>query len=79
MGAWQEIKAKIHYTYENLDAALFALEEVAPFLAPSGFGGSGKIPNVQETSNPAKILTVEFEKGRIRWPDLRLLDMEVDG
>jgi len=49
------------------------------FYAPSGFGGSGKIPNVQETSDPAKILTVEFEKGRIRWPDLRLLDMEVDG
>lgn len=49
------------------------------FYVPSGFGGSGGIPNVKETSDPAKILTVEFEGGRVRWPDLRLLDMEVDG
>ena len=49
------------------------------FCAPSGFSGSGRIPNVKETSDPGKILTVEFENGRVRWPDLRLSDMEVDG
>jgi hypothetical protein len=49
------------------------------FYVPSGFGGNGRIPNVKETPDPAKILTVEFENGRVLWPDLRLLDMEVDG
>ncbi len=32
-GAWQEIGSKIHYTYDNLDAALSALEEETPFLS----------------------------------------------
>jgi hypothetical protein len=30
--AWEEIKTKINYTYENLDRALSALEEETPFL-----------------------------------------------
>jgi hypothetical protein len=49
------------------------------FYVPPGLGGNGRIPNVVETADPAKILTVEFEGGRRWWPDLRLLDMEVDG
>jgi len=31
--AWEEIKTKINYTYENLDAALSALEKETPFLS----------------------------------------------
>ncbi len=31
--AWEEIKTKIDYTYENLDRALSALEKETPFLA----------------------------------------------
>jgi hypothetical protein len=42
------------------------------FYVPEGFGGHGKIPNVIETSDPAKILTAEFDQGKIKWPDARL-------
>ncbi len=39
------------------------------FFVPIGYGGNGKIPNVQETSDPNKILTAEFNNGTIKWPD----------
>ena len=32
--AWEEIKTKINYTYENLDKALSVLEQETPFLSP---------------------------------------------
>lgn len=52
-------------------------EEMAPFnftfYVPVGHSGRGKIPNVVETDDPQKILTVEFDQGRIRWPDARLV------
>ncbi|MBN1800538.1 MAG: DUF362 domain-containing protein [Candidatus Lokiarchaeota archaeon] len=41
------------------------------FYVPIGYGVNGKIPNVQETSDPEKILTVKFNGGTIRWPDAR--------
>ncbi|MFX1237727.1 MAG: DUF362 domain-containing protein [Promethearchaeota archaeon] len=41
------------------------------FYVPIGYGGNGEIPNVQETSDPEKILTAEFNKASIRWPDAR--------
>lgn len=39
---------------------------------PRGFGAQGKIPNVLETAEPEKILTVEFAQGSVRWPDARV-------
>jgi len=46
---------------------------ISPFdftlFVPPGYGGNGKVPNVQETSDPKKIFTAMFERAKIRWPD----------
>lgn len=49
-------------------------------FVPRGYGTRvGNIqPNVQETDDPAKILTVEFEGGKVHWPDLRASDIQTD-
>ncbi|WP_028313863.1 DUF362 domain-containing protein [Desulfatibacillum aliphaticivorans] len=36
---------------------------------PEGFGAGGMVPHVQETSDPAKVFTAEFDGGKIQWPD----------
>ena len=46
---------------EPLDFTLFV---------PPGYGGGGKVPNVQETADPKEIFTVRFEKQNIQWPDV---------
>ncbi|MBW2092775.1 MAG: DUF362 domain-containing protein, partial [Deltaproteobacteria bacterium] len=47
---------------------------------PPGYGraGTSNIPNVEETSDPTKILTAKFAGGKIIWPDLRLADVQTD-
>ena len=45
------------------------------FYAPLGYG-TRDYPNIEETDDPAKILTVEFEGGKYRWPDVRTEDRE---
>jgi uncharacterized protein (DUF362 family) len=46
---------------------------ITPFdftvFVPPGYGGNGKVPNVQETSDPKKIFTAMFEREKIQWPD----------
>ena len=60
------------------DAAQSYLEAVqggriSPFdftvFVPPGYGGNGKVPNVQETSDPKRIFTAVFERDKIQWPD----------
>ena len=41
---------------------------------PPGFGAD--LPNVEESSDPDKIMTVWFEGGRVKWPDMRYQDFE---
>ena len=45
------------------------------FYVPWGYGraGSGDIPNVEETGDPAKIFTIDFDNGREAWRELSLL------
>jgi len=45
------------------------------FYTLPGYGGS-QLPNVVESSDPAKVLTVIFEGGAQRWPDPRTEDLE---
>ena len=45
------------------------------FYTLPGYGGN-HLPNVEESSDPAKVLTVLFEGGTKRWPDPRTEDME---
>jgi hypothetical protein len=45
------------------------------FYTLSGYGGN-HLPNVEETSDPAKVLTVVFEGETLRWPDPRTDDLE---
>jgi len=40
-------------------------------FVPPGYGGGGKVPNVQETSDPKEIFTAQFEGRKLRWPDVR--------
>ncbi len=56
---------------EPLDFTLFV---------PPGYGNRnhGVMPNVEETDDPAKVLTVDFEGGKTHWPDLRLSDIQSD-
>ncbi|MBW2060282.1 MAG: DUF362 domain-containing protein [Deltaproteobacteria bacterium] len=35
-------------------------------------------PNVEETSDPARILTAVFNGGKIVWPDLKITDVQTD-
>lgn len=48
-----------------------------PFVlyVPPGYGGAdaGHIPNVEETSDPAKVFTADFGNGQEAWSDLSLL------
>ena len=43
------------------------------FFVPQGYG-TKDFPNIEETGDPAKILTVEFEGGTYRWPDVHTKD-----
>jgi hypothetical protein len=49
-------------------------------FVPQGYGNrnGNALPNVRETDDPAKILTVDFEGGKIHWPDLRASDIQSD-
>ena len=38
------------------------------FFVPEGYGAGGRLPNIEETSDPVKIFTVEFEQGKMKWP-----------
>lgn len=38
------------------------------FFVPKGYGAGGRFPNIEETTDPSKIFTVEFEQGKIKWP-----------
>jgi uncharacterized protein (DUF362 family) len=38
-------------------------------FVPLGYGGNGRIPNVEESDDPAKIFTAVFPGEKIRWPD----------
>ncbi|MBW2050608.1 MAG: DUF362 domain-containing protein [Deltaproteobacteria bacterium] len=73
----------------NEDAADRYVKEVLsgrvePFdftlYVPPGYGrmGESSVPNVEETSNPAKILTASFNGGKIVWPDIRITDVQTD-
>jgi len=46
-------------------------------FVPPGYGHKNgePLPNVRETSDPARILTAEFDGGRTLWPDLRTSDI----
>jgi len=44
------------------------------FYVPPGFGAD--LPNVEESSDPEKIMAVWFERGRVKWPDMRYQDIE---
>lgn len=56
-------------------AYLKALErnEIEPLdftlYVPAGYGADGRFVHVKETSDPARIFTAEFDRGRIQWPD----------
>ncbi|MCJ7542611.1 MAG: hypothetical protein MUO88_23425, partial [Desulfobacterales bacterium] len=43
-------------------------------FVPEGFGdlSSNKVPNVEVTSDPGKVFTVEFAVGKETWPDALL-------
>ncbi|MCK9276110.1 MAG: DUF362 domain-containing protein [Syntrophales bacterium] len=43
------------------------------FFVPPGYGSSD-FPNIEETKDPAKVLTVDFESGKYLWPDVRTDD-----
>lgn len=47
---------------EPLDFTLFV---------PKGYGANGKLPHVEETTDPSKIFTAQFDQGKIQWPDAR--------
>jgi hypothetical protein len=38
-------------------------------FVPEGYGAGGRLPHVEETSDPARVLTAEFDNKKIQWPD----------
>jgi hypothetical protein len=47
------------------------------FFIPPGYGGKD-LPHVRESADPGEVFTVLFEGGRIKWPDMRTGDLEID-
>ena len=47
------------------------------FFVPPGYAGKD-LPNVQESADPGRVFTVLFEGGRLKWPDVRTQDLEID-
>jgi hypothetical protein len=39
------------------------------FFVPKGYGADGKLPNVEETPDPARAFTAQFNRGKIKWPE----------
>jgi hypothetical protein len=35
---------------------------------PDGYGAGGRIPHVEETAEPSRIFTAEFDQGKTKWP-----------
>jgi hypothetical protein len=46
------------------------------FYVQAGVGGLD-LPNVQESTDPDQVFTVQFEGGSINWPDMRYGDSKI--